>query len=144
MKWNDECQSAFLTIKKQLVRAPVLVPPRDDIPLFMYLSVSDNAMGCMLGQKDDRGQEQAIYYLSKRFSISEHKYTLIEKTCCALAWAAMRLQHYLHGHTTHLISRVDPLKYVFNKPMLNCRLSRWQLILQQFDIVYVTQKSIKG
>ena len=56
----------------------------------------------------------------------------------------MRLQHYLHGHTTHLISRVDPLKYVFNKPMLNCRLSRWQLILQQFDIVYVTQKSIKG
>lgn len=39
---------------------------------------------------------------------------------------------------------MDPLKYILDKPMLNCRLSRWQLILQQFDIVYVNQKSVKG
>lgn len=39
---------------------------------------------------------------------------------------------------------MDPLKYIFCKPILNYRLSKWQLIIQQFDIVYVTQKSIKG
>ena len=91
----------------------MLVPPKDEIPLFLYISVNDMAMGCMLGQKNEFDKEHAIYYFSKRFSSCEQNYTPIEKTCCALAWAAMRLQHYLHGHTTYLISRIDPLKYIF-------------------------------
>lgn len=51
MKWNDECQKAFLTIKEQLINAPVLVPPRDNVPLFMYMSINDNAMAACWGKK---------------------------------------------------------------------------------------------
>ncbi|XP_043687919.1 uncharacterized protein LOC122639154 [Telopea speciosissima] len=39
---------------------------------------------------------------------------------------------------------MDPLKYLFKKPALTGRLARWLLLLAEFDIMYTTQKSIKG
>lgn len=43
-----------------------------------------------------------------------------------------------------LLSRMDPLKSLFEKPALSGRTARWQLLLSEFDITYVTQKSIKA
>jgi len=71
-------------------------------------------------------------------------YSLLERTCCALVWASHRLRQYMLSHTTWLISKMDPVKYIFEKPALTGRIARWQVLLSEFDIVYVTQKAIKG
>ena len=39
---------------------------------------------------------------------------------------------------------MDPIKYIFEKPGLTGRITRWQMLLSEFDIVFVTQKAIKG
>ena len=39
---------------------------------------------------------------------------------------------------------MDPIKYIFEKPTLTRKISRWQMLLSEFDIVYVTRKAIKG
>ena len=111
----------------------------------MYLTVHEKSMGCVLGQHDEtRRKEQAIYYLSKKFMDYESRYSLLEKMCCALAWAAQRLRQYMLYHTTWLIAKLDPIKYVFEKPSLSRRVARWQVLLSEFDILYVSQKAIKG
>ena len=69
---------------------------------------------------------------------------LLEKTCCALAWAAKRLRHYLMNHTTWLISRMDPIKYIFEKPAVTGKIARWQMLLSEYDIVFKAQKAIRG
>ena len=46
-------------------------------------------------------------------------------------------------HTTWLISRLDPIKYIFEKPSLFGKIARWQVLLSEFDILYVSQKAIK-
>ena len=46
-------------------------------------------------------------------------------------------------HTTWLIARLDPIKYIFEKPSLFKRIVRWQVLLSEFDIFYVSQKAIK-
>ena len=121
------------------------MPPFEGRPLIMYLTVLENSMGCVLGQHDESGRkEHAIYYLSKKFTDCETKYSLLEKTCCALAWAAFRLRQYMLTHTTLLISKMDPIKYIFEKPALSRRITRWQMILTECDIQYTTQKAIKG
>ncbi|XP_010644840.1 uncharacterized protein LOC104877743 [Vitis vinifera] len=43
-----------------------------------------------------------------------------------------------------LVSRLDPLRYLFDRPVLTGRLMRWLVLLIEFDIHYVTQKSVKG
>ena len=68
-KWDDECQIAFDKVKEYLTNAPVLVPPVLGRPLILYLMVHERSMGRVLGQHDETGcKEQAIYYLSKKFT----------------------------------------------------------------------------
>ena len=39
---------------------------------------------------------------------------------------------------------LDPLRYLFDKPVLVGRLIRWLVLLIEFDIHYITQKSVRG
>ncbi|XP_070039436.1 uncharacterized protein [Nicotiana tomentosiformis] len=50
----------------------------------------------------------------------------------------------MSAYTAHLISRLDPLNYIFQKPKPTGKLAKWQILLKEFDIVYITQKAIKG
>ena len=120
------------------------MPPTPGRPLLLYLSVSDIALGCMLAQVDDSGKERAIYYLSKRMLEYECKYIMIERLCLALIWATRRLRHYVIEYSILLVSRLDPLRYLFDRPVLTGRLMRWLVLLTEFDIQYMTQKSVKG
>ncbi|KAM7530151.1 hypothetical protein LguiB_033561 [Lonicera macranthoides] len=43
-----------------------------------------------------------------------------------------------------LVSRDDPLKYLFEKLALSNRMAKWLFLLSEFDITYMTQKAIKG
>ncbi|GAU25046.1 hypothetical protein TSUD_155200 [Trifolium subterraneum] len=145
IEWNDNCQKAFVRIKQYLQEPPILVPPVPGRPLIMYLTVLDGSMGCVLGQHDETGRkEHAIYFLSKKFTDCESRYTSLEKTYCALAWAARRLRQYMMTHTTWLISKMDPIKYIFEKPALTGKVARWQMFLSEYNLQYVTQKAIKG
>ena len=142
--WNNDCQCAFEKIKECLLSPSVLVPPTLGRPLLLYLSVSDIALGCMLAQLDDSGNERAIYYLSKRMLEYECKYIMIERLCVALVWATRRLRHYVTEYSILLVSLLDPLRYLFDRPVLTDRLMRWLVLLKEFDIQYMTQKLVKG
>ena len=48
------------------------------------------------------------------------------------------------NHTTWLNSKMDPIKYIFEKPALTGRISRWKMLLFEYDIEYRTQKAIKS
>ncbi|XP_017970368.1 PREDICTED: uncharacterized protein LOC108660630 [Theobroma cacao] len=122
----------------------MLVPPTVGKPLILYLTVNKYSMGCVLGQHDETGKkEQAIYYLSKKFMEYESKYSVLEKVYCVLAWTAQRLRPYILYHTTWWVVKLDPIKYIFEKPFLSGRIARWQVLLSEYDIMYVSQKSIK-
>ena len=120
------------------------MPPIPRRPLILYLSVSNIALRCKLAQLDDSGKEQAIYYLSKRMLEYEMRYVVIERFYIVLVWATRRLRHYMTEYSMHLISHLDLLRYLFDRPTLAGRLMKWLVLLTEFDIQYVSQKSIKG
>ena len=131
--WNDECQKSFELIKEYLLRPPILVPPQHGKPLLLYLSIVGDAIESILAQGDDEKNERAIYYLSKRFHDYETRYTLIEKSCFALVWVVQKLRHIILPFQIWVVARIDPLKYLFEKPALSGRLSRWLILLAKFD-----------
>ena len=134
--WNDDYQHTFEKIEC-IISPPVLVPPTPGCPLLLYLSILDMALGCMLAQLDDSGKEPTIYYLSKRMLEYKCKYIMIECLFLALVWATKRLRHYMTEYSIRLVSRLDPLRYLFDKPIMTGRLMRWLVLLTEFDIQYV-------
>ena len=123
--WNKECEEAFKKIKQYLLNPPLLIPPVLERPLILYLTVTETTMGCILNQHDENGRkERAIYYLSNKFTKCEARYTVIEKLYCALIWATKRLHQYMLYHTTWLISKLDPLRYICKKSYLSNRIAR--------------------
>ena len=94
VKWDDDCQKAFDKIKELLANQPVLMPPQKYIPLSLYLTITDSAMGAMLAQKIEN-EERAVYYIGKKFHDYELRYTPVEKSCLALVWATQKLRHYM-------------------------------------------------
>ncbi|RDY05013.1 Retrovirus-related Pol polyprotein from transposon 17.6, partial [Mucuna pruriens] len=91
--WDLDCQEAFEKIKKYLENPPVLALVVLGKPLILYLTVLEESMGYVLGQQDAIGKkEHAIYYLSKKFTNCEKRYLALERTYCAMVWAAKRLR----------------------------------------------------
>nr|XP_023924368.1 uncharacterized protein LOC112035769 [Quercus suber] len=120
------------------------MPPQHGKPLFLYLSIIRDAVGSTLAQEDDEKNEKAIYYLSKRFRDYETRNTPIEKSCFALLWAIQKLRHIILPFQIWVVVRMDLLKYLFEKPALRERLSRWLILLAKFDLKYMARKTIKG
>lgn len=75
-------------------------------------------MRCVLGQHD-KTKKKVIYYMSKKLTEYESRYTMIKNICCTLVWALKRLWQYMLYHTMWLISKLDPLRYIYEKPYLS-------------------------
>ncbi|XP_030439587.2 uncharacterized protein LOC115661453 [Syzygium oleosum] len=145
VKWDTDCQKTFEKIKQYLSHPPVLVPPVPRVPLILYLTIHDESLGALLAQKrpsDDK--ECVIYYLSKKFTSSEINYPGVEKTCVALVWVLHCLCQYTLHHWILLVTENDPIKYLLEKPALVGKLAKWQVLVSEFDVHSMTQKSIKG
>ena len=135
----------FEKIKNYLMKPPILVPPIPEKLLLLYLITTDIAMGALLAQYlEESRKENVIYYISKKMLAYEEKYSPLEKTCVALVWATCKLRHYMLAYKVLLIARMDPLKYLMEKPVQDGKMAKWVLLLSELDIKYVTQKSMKG
>ncbi|KAL3747664.1 hypothetical protein ACJRO7_016462 [Eucalyptus globulus] len=99
----------------------------------------------MLAQESpvDR-KERAIHYLSKKFTVSELKYSEVEKTCVALVWVLHRLRQYTLHYQTFLMTENDPIKYLLDRPALMGKLAKWKILISEFDVQFMPQKSVKG
>jgi len=43
-----------------------------------------------------------------------------------------------------VISKAYPIKYILLRPILNGWLTKWAVIVKQYDLVYVPQRVVKG
>ena len=81
-KWNSDANLAFETLKTALTSAPILAYPQDGLPFCLDTDASDFALGAVLSQKHDDGQERVVAYMSKTLSPCEAKYCTISRSNC--------------------------------------------------------------
>lgn len=98
----------------------------------------------MFYQKTKNNKERAIYYLSKILVDYEIRYIPMEKIYFVMIFTIEKLRHYLLYCTTYVVSPINYLKYLMAKQYLSCRFAKWLMLLQEFDINMVKQRSIKG
>jgi len=125
-----------VTLKEKLVQALVLRGPNWSLPFCISSDASDTAIGATLGQEEDK-QSYAIYFISKNLSPTELNYTVTEKEFLAVIFSINKFKHYITGygvfvHTDHYAKR-----YLMNKPLTSGRVTRWLLLLHEFNITIV-------
>ncbi|XP_061999282.1 uncharacterized protein LOC133716611 [Rosa rugosa] len=142
--WDKACHNAFESIKKYLASPPVLGAPVLGKPLILYIAAQERSLGALLAQENEERKEKALYYLSRTFTRPELNYPPIEKICLALVFAIQKLRHYMQAYTVHLVARADPVKFVMSQLVLTGRMAKWALLLNQYEIIYIPAKAVKG
>jgi len=141
---DEKCQKALDNIKIYLTNTLILSSCDSKKIFLLYVSTTLNALREMLAQKDDNNKERTIYYISKTLLDYEIRYTLIEKMCFAIVLSNENLKHYMLENTTYFIAQGDSLRYLMSKSYLSGRVTKWVMLLQEFDLVFITQNFIKG
>ncbi|XP_062011420.1 uncharacterized protein LOC133728012 [Rosa rugosa] len=142
--WDAECKEAYLKVQQLITKLPTMKAPIPGVPLKLYLASTNAAVGALLAQDSEAGEEFPIYNVSKLLRGAETRYPKAERLCLALVYAAQRLRHYFLAHKLQLMVKTDLVRYLLTKLVLSGRLARWLLQLSEFDIVCTTPRAIKG
>jgi hypothetical protein len=142
--WDDAAQCSFTTLKHALTIAPLLRPPNYNKDFLLYLAAPESTIGMVLVQEDDLFSEYVIYYLSRGLVGPELNYSHTEKLVLAAVHAVQRFRHYVLFRKTTIIVVVNPFQYMLTRRVIGKKISRWIVILQEFDLDFVSVKSKKS
>ena len=130
--WNEHCQSSLVRIQNLISSQPTLLVPNIDELFFVQTDASGSGLGCVLLQRRD-GVLRPCRFLSRKLVPRETRYAVIEREALAIVWGLQKLARFLLG--TEFVLQTDhaPLGCIVKGKTQNARLTRWALILQQFQ-----------
>ena len=141
--WSENCQNAFENSKSLLINSPVLITPDFEKQFKLAVDASDVGIGAVLYQETDDNVEKPISYFSKKLDKHQKNYSTIEKECFAMLSALQHFDVYLNPTVYPILVYTDhnPLTFMHKMRNKNQRLTRWSLLLQEYDVIV---KHIKG
>ena len=80
--WTEKCQAAFDELKRIFSQLPLLSFPGPNLPYVLYTDASTHSIGACLTQvfeESDQKIEQPIYYLSRKLSDTQTRWSTIER-----------------------------------------------------------------
>jgi len=112
-KWDDQCEATFQQIKEMISSPPIMSRSVEELPLQLYLSVSDDTISATLIQENP--EQRPVYFISRVLQSVETRYQLIEKIALVLLTAARRLRQYFQSQ--QVIVRTDhPIAKILRNP----------------------------
>ncbi|GKC16067.1 reverse transcriptase domain-containing protein, partial [Tanacetum coccineum] len=98
--WTPEAEQAFKQLKQHLLELPLMVAPKPNEELIVYMSAAHGAMSAVL--MTERGTIQtSVYFVSRALQGPELNYTPIEKLVLSLVFAAKRLRRTIAKMKRH-------------------------------------------
>ncbi|GFT61874.1 transposon Tf2-9 polyprotein [Trichonephila clavipes] len=129
-----EQQTAFQKLKYLLSQQPVLSIFNQNSPTEIHTDASIDGLGAVLLQKSIHdNQFHPVFYMSKKTSDHERKYTSFELEVLAVVEALKKFRIYVLGTSFKIITDCDALVKTLSKKELNPRIARWALYLQEFN-----------
>ena len=84
--WAPDCKKAFVELKSKMIEHPILVFTNFEKEFIVQTDTSLYAVGAVLSQLDNKGNEHPIAYCSRTLSAQERNYTVTEKECLAVIY----------------------------------------------------------
>lgn len=106
-EWNEKCEELFAQLKEYMATPPILAKPVNAEPLYLYVTVSHQAVSGVLVQ-EDRGDQKPVFYISKSLVDAKTRYPAMEKLALEVVTATRKLRPYFQSHTI-IIMTTQPL-----------------------------------
>jgi transposase InsO family protein len=131
--WDPDTESAFITLKDAISKAPVLRIFDPDLATTVEADASGYAVGAVLFQTDERGVSRPVAFTSRKMNSAERNYPTHEQELLAVVHALKTWRYYLDG--SHFIVYTDhaTLRHFPTQPKLTRRQARWMELLQEYD-----------
>ncbi|OWY95635.1 Retrovirus Polyprotein, partial [Phytophthora megakarya] len=134
--WGPEHREAFVSVKKSLLSAHVLMVADESKPFHVVCDASDFAIGSALMQFDDEGRERVISYQSRQLKPAERNYPVHDKELLAMRYALIKFRVYLLGEQTFAVyTDHASLRTAMKSPHLSQRMARWLSFFSEYNFV---------
>jgi hypothetical protein len=110
--------------------------PKWSLTFHICTDASDATLGAVLGQREGK-ITYAIYFVSKNLSPVEENYTVTEKEFLSIIHAINKFRHYITGYKVFVHTDNLAIRFLMNKPVTNAKVTRWLLLLQEFNITII-------
>ena len=71
-------------------------------------------------------------------------YSHVEKLVLATVHAVQHLRHYILLRQTLVVAHINPFQFVLTRRMIEGKYNKWVVILQEFDLEFISVKSKKS
>lgn len=130
--WSTEAESAFLSVKRALVSAPVLRSPDFSKVFTIQCDASDVGLGGVLTQEIE-GQEVVIAFCSRSLSRAERNYSVTQRELLSLLFCIEKFRPYIEGTRFRVITDHYSLLWLNSLKEPTGKLARWAVKLQQYS-----------
>lgn len=111
LAWDSAAEDAFLSIKRALAEATLLVHPNPDSPLALMTDASSSAVGAVLQQEVD-GDWQPLAFFSRRMNPAQTRYSVFGRELLAMYLSVRHFRHLLEGRSFTIYTDHKPLTYI--------------------------------
>lgn len=129
-----EQNKAFEKIKLEFADAVMQYHPNPKKPYFIQCDSSYYGIGGCLFQKSIEGECQIIAFCSRTLKGAELNYGITEKEALAVLYCLKQWRVFVLGTKTTVITDHKSLTFLKKCRLMNSRLTRWTLILQEYDL----------
>ncbi|GFX58241.1 retrovirus-related Pol polyprotein from transposon 297 [Trichonephila clavipes] len=127
-------KASFDELKRLLCQKPVLGIYRQNCETEIHTDASIDGLAAVLLQRfPDDNSLHPIYYMSRKTSETERKYTSYELEVLAIIEALKKFKVYILGMPFKIITDCIAFTKTMSKKDLNTRIARWALNLQDYD-----------
>ncbi|XP_037806852.1 uncharacterized protein LOC119600595 isoform X1 [Lucilia sericata] len=134
--FGHEQMTSFNTLKNVLSNGPVLSIFNQNYETEVHTDASIDGYGAVLLQKSpDDNLLHPVYYMSKKTTEQERKYTSYELEVLAVIEALKKFRVYLIGLKFRLVTDCNAFTKTLDKKDLCTRVARWILFLQEYDYI---------
>jgi hypothetical protein len=127
-EWKEECNSAFIELKRLLTSVPILRVPDMEKDFMVCMNASKEGLEAVLMQ--DGG---VIAYVSIKLKKHEELYATHDLELAVVMLALKLWRHYLVGRNFELKTDHQSLKHLFTQRYLNARQRRWSEFMSEYD-----------
>jgi hypothetical protein len=146
--WNVEAQETLDKLKASLAHTPILTPPQDDEPLYLYVAATTQVVSAVIVvERTEEGHalpvQRLVYYISKVLSETKARYPQVQKLLYVVVLARRKLRHYFEAHLVTVVSSFSLGEIIRNLDAAG-RIAKWSVELMGETLAYALRKAIKS